>query len=123
MAGWSALMLVAGSCSLSLSSAGRSEHAAGARLQAEQSSEATRYRDLAERLRKEAGNHASLAAWWSSLAGGKTPGTGTGRYEEAEHCRRLSQSLAESAAEAEATAEMQERLARAEEQLGPRRDD
>lgn len=52
-----------------------------------------------------------LAEWWSSLAGGKTPATGTGRYEEAEHCRRLAANLSAAAAEADALAEAHDRLA------------
>ena len=69
------------------------------------------YRERARDLRQESVQHGALAEWWANLAGGKTPATGTGRYEEAEHCRRLAANLAAAATEADALAEAHDRLA------------
>ena len=85
--------------------------AKNARTPAEHTAVAAAYRERAERLRKEAAQHMELATWWSSLAGGKTPATGTGRYEEAQHCRRLAENLLAAAKEADALAEAHGALA------------
>lgn len=82
-----------------------SYRAKNARTAEEHAAVATAYRERAERLRKEAAEHMELATWWSSLAGGKTPATGTGRYEEAQHCRRFADSLLAAAKEADLLAE------------------
>lgn len=82
-----------------------------ARTPAEHAAVAAAYRERAERLRKEAAEHMELATWWSSLAGGKAPATGTGRYEEAQHCRRLAESLLAAAKDADALAEAHGALA------------
>lgn len=81
-----------------------SHRARNARTPAEHAAVAAAYRERAARLRAEAAEHQELAAWWSSLAGGRTPATGTGRYEEAEHCRRLADNLLAAAKEADALA-------------------
>lgn len=69
------------------------------------------YRERAQQYHTESEEHAKLGEWWSDLAGGGAPATGTGRYESAQHCRRLSEYLAAAAAEAEALARDQETIA------------
>ena len=82
-----------------------------ARTPKEHAAVAAAYRERAEALRREAAQHTGLAEWWSSLAGGKARATGTGRYEEPEHCRRLAANLSAAAAEADALTEAHHRLA------------
>lgn len=81
------------------------DQAMGARTPAEHTAVAKAYRERAERFLAESAEHAKLAEWWSSLAGGASPGTGTGRYEEAQHCRRLAALLSDAAREADAMAD------------------
>ena len=69
------------------------------------------YRDRAQEYRQESAEHSKLAEWWSGLAGGRAPSTGTGRFESAQHCQRLSEYLTAAAAEADALAREQETLA------------
>lgn len=69
------------------------------------------YRERAQQYRTESGEHAKLAEWWGSLAGGDLPATGTGRFESAQHCRRLSQYLAAAAEEAESLAREHQAIA------------
>jgi hypothetical protein len=107
------LVFLAGSCAL------RPEVPLGVRARNAQTAEghaavAAAYRERAERLRKEAAEHMELATWWSSLAGGKAPATGTGRYEEAQHCRRFAENLLAAAKEADMLAEVHGTQARAE---------
>lgn len=107
------LVLLVGGCAL------RPEvplgyRARNARTAEEHAAVAAAYRERAERLRKEAAEHIELATWWSSLAGGKTPATGTGRYEEAQHCRRLAENLLAAAKEADLLAEAHGAQARPE---------
>lgn len=82
-----------------------------ARLPGDHAVLARQYRERAQRLRAEAADHAALAEWWSSLAGGTLSATGTDRDEQAQHCRRLAADLNRAAAEAEAMAEFHERSA------------
>jgi|SRR5581483_2115717 len=88
-----------------------SDQVMNARTPKEHAVVAAGYREQAESLRGEAAQHTRLADWWSSLAGAKTPGIGTGRYEQAEHCRRFAANLSAAAANADALAEEQDRLA------------
>ena len=69
------------------------------------------YRERAQEYRRESAEHSKLAEWWSGLAGGRMPATGTGRFESAQQCRRLSEYLTAAAAEADALAREQEALA------------
>ena len=69
------------------------------------------YRERAQEYRRESAEHSKLAEWWSGLAGGRAPSTGTGRFESAQHCQRLSAYLTAAAAEADALAREQESIA------------
>jgi len=60
------------------------------------------YREEGTRLQQEATRHVELAQWWTNLAGGEA--FGSGRYEQAEHCRRFADVLEKAAAEAQALA-------------------
>lgn len=101
----------AGACSVVRPSTDLAAQAKSARAPAEHAAVAAAYRDRAQHLRGEAAEHAALAGWWSGLAGGMAAGTGTGRYEEAQHCRRFSELLSSAAAEADAMATVHEQLA------------
>lgn len=104
-------LFVAG-CALFRPSVSLMEQAERARSPGDHAAVARAYRERAERFRREAAEHAAMADWWSNLAGGQTASTGTGRYEEAQHCRRLAADLSAAAAEAETLAELQDRSAR-----------
>ena len=69
------------------------------------------YRERSQQYRTESDQHAKLGEWWGGLAGGRAPDTGTGRFEAAQHCRRLSGYLAAAADEAEALAREQQAIA------------
>lgn len=86
----------------------QAEHASTAK---EHHAVAVAYRERAARLRAEAAEHARLADWWSNLAV-RAWASPTARYEDADHCRRLSIDLSDAAAQAEALAEAHERIAR-----------
>lgn len=113
-----AFVLLVGGCALRPEGP-LSVHARNAQTAEEHAAVAAAYRDRAEQLRKEATEHLELAAWWSSLAGGKAPYTGSGRYEEAQHCRRFAEYLFEAAKEADMLAEAHGAQARAERRVSP----
>lgn len=104
--------LLAASCTLAPPSQGLVEQVKSARTPKQHLAVTAGYREYSERLRAEAATHAKLAEWWSSLAGGKERSTGTGRYEEAEHCRRLADYLSKAAGEAEALAQAHQKIGR-----------
>lgn len=104
------LLGVLNACSLRHPSATLAAHAQSAQTPAEHSAVAVAYRTRAHQLRAEAAEHATLADWWSSLAGGHAAATGTGRYEQAQHCRRLSANLAAAADETDSLAEFHRHL-------------
>ena len=68
-----------------------------------------RYREESAKFQKEAAQHAELAKWWASLAGGQSPGNY--RYNQAEHCRKFTNLLEDAALEAQALAKMHENIA------------
>lgn len=106
-----ALALLVSACGLFRPHTSLTQQVEDARSPADHAALAQAYRVEAQRLRAEATEHAALADWWSSLAGGQATSTGSGRYEEAQHCRRLSANLDAAAAEAAAMAEFHQRLA------------
>ena len=67
------------------------------------------YREKSAKFQKEAAQHAELAKWWASLAGGQS--LGVYRYDQAEHCRRFTNLLEDAALEAQSLAKVHESIA------------
>lgn len=107
----SALLLVAQGCLLRESTR-LSQQAEGARTPADHRAVAAAYRERARRLRAQAAEHADLAEWWATRPPPQRIPVPASRYEQAEHCRRLSKQLAAAADEADALASGHEELAR-----------
>ena len=70
---------------------------------------AVRYRAESTKFQKEAAQHAELAKWWASVAGGQS--LGNYRSDQAEHCRKFTTLLEDAALEAQALAKMHENIA------------
>lgn len=82
---------------------------AEAKTPADHQAVAAFYQEESARLQKDATRHAELAQWWANLAGGEA--LGSGRYQQAEHCRRFADLLEKAAHEAQALAKGHESMA------------
>jgi len=111
VAALSALLLVAYGCLLRESTR-LSRQAESARTPVDHRAVAAAYHERARRLRAEAAEHADLAEWWATRPPPQHIPAPASRYEQAEHCRRLSKQLAAAGDEVDALASGHEELAR-----------
>lgn len=107
----SALLLAAQGCLLRESTR-LSRQAESARTPADHRAVAAAYHERARRLRTEAAEHADLAEWWATRPPPQRIPVPASRYEQAEHCWRLSKQLAAAADAADALATGHEEMAR-----------
>jgi hypothetical protein len=84
---------------------------AEAKTPADHQAVAAVYQKRSAGLQKDAAQHAELAKWWASLAGGQA--LANPRYEQAEHCRKFADLLEKAAQEAQSLAKGHEKIAQA----------